>query len=107
MNQSATKKTSKTLYALIVLVLLGVVAMLGWYYHINTPGYLAKSKLQEAGERADAGQILAAATLYAEVAGGSTEYVQEARSTLRGLMSAGRLTPAPIAPYPAGPVGWA
>lgn len=96
MNTPEAQKTHRTLYAVAVLVLLGIAVMVAWHFYSSTPGYQAQLKLRQADSLADTSEIHAAATLYVEVASGDTEYVREAHESLARLLQLEQLERVPI-----------
>jgi hypothetical protein len=67
-------------------LLLGLVGLIWWNSHTGTPAYKARQKVEEADRLAEAGDLEQAATLYREVADGSTEHAGTAAVKLKGLL---------------------
>ncbi len=67
-------------------LLLGLVGLLWWTSHTNSPTYKARQKVEEADRLAEAGDLEKAATLYREVADGTTEHAGSAAAKFKGLL---------------------
>src|SRR5438309_5926638 len=88
-------RRSRAPLVLMLLLLVGGVAVVWWLRHTASPEYKARRRLADADRLATQGDLAEAATIYRDLAEGTSEQAKPAGEAFRRLLE--RLDAAPLA----------
>jgi hypothetical protein len=83
----ASPKSSKPIYVVLALLIIGGIAYFGWQAYTGSANYVAGQKLAEADGLAQSGRLGKAAALYAEVARGGSDRAADGAAKLKDLLA--------------------